>query len=160
MMEYDRTATLPDLPSELILLGLADLELAEADPRYGVTIQGDWHKPHRGFDLYLDWSRPDRGKCWVNMAGAVMAFSFGVAPNIWVDRLPASAQATYKKWWALTYYQRGRLADGLKEQGITLPVGLPYNVDIPAYPQMSDRGPAEYKSGIRAMAALLAEHGL
>lgn len=54
---------LPDKPSELIRLALADLRKCEADPAYGIDM-GLWHEP-------ID------GVCYVDLAGAVMAQRLG-----------------------------------------------------------------------------------
>jgi hypothetical protein len=61
------TATLPDKPSALIRLALADLAAVEANPRYAVNMDS-WHKP---------W----QGRCHVCLAGAVMANTFGADPS-------------------------------------------------------------------------------
>ena len=50
--------TLPDKPSELILVALMDLEKCEADPRYDINM-GVWHEPN--------------SHCSVCFAGAVIA---------------------------------------------------------------------------------------
>ena len=54
---------LPDKPSEMIRLALADLRKCEADPAYGVDM-GLCHEP-------ID------GVCYVDLAGAVMAQRLG-----------------------------------------------------------------------------------
>lgn len=55
---------LPDMPSELIRLALADLREAEKSPHYVVDM-ASWHQPTVG------------ARCLVCLAGAVMAFSLG-----------------------------------------------------------------------------------
>ena len=56
---------LPDKPSELIRLALADLALCAADPNYRIDM-GEWHKP-------------EHGVCQVCLAGAVMAKSLNAS---------------------------------------------------------------------------------
>lgn len=63
------TTILPDKPSELIRLALADLEKAEESRAYSVDM-GMWH----GYDEIS-------GKCTVCLAGAVMAGTLGVELN-------------------------------------------------------------------------------
>lgn len=55
---------LPDKPSELIRLALADLAQCAADPNYRIDM-GEWHKPRHGV-------------CHVCLAGAVLAKSLNV----------------------------------------------------------------------------------
>ena len=59
------TMKLPDKPSELIRLALADLALCAADPNYRIDM-GEWHKP-------------EHGVCQVCLAGAVMAKSLNAS---------------------------------------------------------------------------------
>jgi hypothetical protein len=61
--------SLPDLPSALIVVALADLAKVEADPRYAVNMSW-WHRPK-------DKSR----RCVVCLAGAVMAKTLGSDPT-------------------------------------------------------------------------------
>lgn len=63
--------TLPDKPSELIKVALADLKKAEQDPRYKINM-GAWHT-----------GRKYQGEttCKVCFAGAVIAFSLGANLN-------------------------------------------------------------------------------
>ena len=56
---------LPDKPSELIRLALADLALCAADPNYRIDM-GEWHMP-------------EHGVCQVCLAGAVMAKSLNAS---------------------------------------------------------------------------------
>lgn len=62
-------SSLPDKPSELIRVALADLAKVEADPRYVVDM-GMWHEP---------LAPPFDGKCAVCLAGAVMAGTLGIS---------------------------------------------------------------------------------
>ena len=56
---------LPDKPSELIRLALADLEKVERDPRYKINM-GSWHN-------VIESPSTGRPVCAVCLAGAVMA---------------------------------------------------------------------------------------
>lgn len=60
-----KPVTLPDKPSELIRVALADLEAVERSKKYVVNM-GTWHEPK---------GTPGGTKCEVCLAGAVMAKS-------------------------------------------------------------------------------------
>lgn len=71
---HTKNITLPDKPSELIRLALADLALCAADPNYRIDM--------------TDWHSPDNGVCQVCLAGAVMAKSLNAPPAAglhWID---------------------------------------------------------------------------
>lgn len=57
--------TLPDKPSALLRVALADLRLVEADPRYKVNM-AEWHT-----------ANPGDGICHVCLAGAALAKTVG-----------------------------------------------------------------------------------
>ena len=71
---------LPDKPSELIRLALADLALCAADPNYRIDM-GEWHKP-------------EDGVCQVCLAGAVMAKSLNAsrAAELYSSDFPENRQ--------------------------------------------------------------------
>lgn len=59
---------LPDKPSELLKVALADYFLVKADPRYTIDLD-NWHNPQ------------ESGQCKVCLAGSVMAKSFNLDIN-------------------------------------------------------------------------------
>ena len=113
---------LPDKPSELIRVALADLRKCEKDKRYGVDM-GDWHSP-------------DGSRCYVCLAGAVMAKTLG-AP-IGESKSAGSygsAPLVSDRLCALDDFRRGEVSDGLEELGILSPyrtMSIPdYDADNP-----------------------------
>lgn len=78
---------LPDKPSELLRLAIADLRSVAKDSRYRVAMS-EWHNPTLG-----------RSACYVCLAGAVMATTLGV--NIFQYAVPGtfcSANAHKLNW--------------------------------------------------------------
>lgn len=75
---------LPDRPSELIRVGLADLEKCEESPDYSIYM-GSWHEPRSKTCVcgYCEAARSEKPNyaCMVCLAGAVMAMSLGALPG-------------------------------------------------------------------------------
>jgi hypothetical protein len=133
--------TLPDKPSELLTLALADLESVEKDPRYRVDM-GDWHKPYPEY-------------CSVCLAGAVMAQTINMSPK--KLGVPSSfSKEISGKLLALDAIRRGFVALAVSDLGIELPDDFPDYVPVAYY----ERDRNKFFSDMRAMAALLREHGL
>ena len=65
---------LPDKPSELIRVALADLAKCQADERYEINME-EWHRPQSRSNGY-------EFKCLICFAGAAMSQSLGAAPDI------------------------------------------------------------------------------
>lgn len=135
---------LPDKPSELIRLALADLEKVEASQEYVVTMSR-YHEPNG--------ARGSR-RCQVCFAGAVMASTLGMPPEI--DAFPESFDRdTALKLFALNEFRQGEVSDGL---GFLLHLGYrggydsrivtPYHVD-----------PAQFKTHMREIADELEDRG-
>lgn len=64
---------LPDLPSELLRLAVADLKAIEKDPLYLVDM-AEWHRPNE-----------QKETCRVCLAGSVLARTLGHSPSEEVD---------------------------------------------------------------------------
>lgn len=94
---------LPDKPSELIRLALADLRKCEADPRYEIDMD-QWHMP-------ID------GKCCVCLAGAVMGQSLSVMLNAPYEP-GAFNKDTARKLHALDSFRCGGVSYGLFDLGL------------------------------------------
>ena len=92
---------LPDLPSAMIRVALADLRKAERSVRYRITM-GAWHEPN--------------GKCAVCLAGAVMAFSLAAPRNL-IIYPEAYPPILNNKLEACDYFREGHIADGLTNMG-------------------------------------------
>jgi hypothetical protein len=98
--------TLPDKPSALIRLALADLRKVEQDPSYEVDMNM-WHVPRRS-----------EGVCSVCLAGAVMAKTFNAPRSL--DCTPAGLatwlhldRGTSERIASLDYFRRGHIHGGL-----------------------------------------------
>lgn len=93
---------LPDLPSALIRVALADLAKVEAMPEKYEINMGDWHFPIGG-------------RCSVCLAGSVMAMSLGAPPDQEFEPRDFSAgcEATYFKLKALDWFRTGKVQTGL-----------------------------------------------
>ena len=117
---------LPDLPSELIRLALADLEKVERQRKYVV-------------DMAV-WHSPESKRCVVCLAGSVIAKSLGGAIG---DELgPASFdEATEKKLCALDHYRDGEVYAATVKLGREWPENeqLREIVDITEYSEDPDQ---------------------
>ena len=141
---YPERKPLPDKPSELIRVALADLEKVEADPRYSVHM-GDWH---RSFGNY----------CAVCLAGSVMAMSLHLNPEQTVefhDSASGLSDADWDKLDALDDFRMGEVHAGLRtlnlDQGsLDEMIGItPYTTD-----------PTTFKQDMNNLADLLEQHEL
>lgn len=135
---------LPDKPSELIRLALADLEKVEASKEYVVTMSR-YHEPNGAHG-----SR----RCQVCFAGAVIASTLGMPPEI--DAFPESFDRdTALKLFALNEFRQGWVSEGL---GFLVHLGYrgghdsrivtPYHVD-----------PKQFKSDMHEIATELEGKG-
>ncbi len=107
----DVPAKLPDKPSELIRVALADLEKCEKDPGYKIEMDV-WHEP-----------RSEGGKCEVCLAGSVMAKTLSV--DRIMDADPSEfPEAVHLKLCALDSFRCGevteaflgmRIGDGIRQ---------------------------------------------
>ena len=105
---------LPDTPSALIRVALADLQKCIDDPMYKIDMR-TWHKP------------VDNGKhCSVCLAGSVLAKTFKVPPRESVPTPRPFARrfsSDCKKLLALNSFREGAFFEGL----ILMGVHCPYN---------------------------------
>ena len=93
--------TLPDKPSALIRVALADLRKVERDKRYKVDM-ANWHEP--GVDV-----------CYVCLAGAVMAKSIRIDPK--ASCTPKGTEHS-SKLYALNRLREGRVGWAFHNLGI------------------------------------------
>lgn len=133
---------LPDKPSDLIDLALADLEKAEKSDDYIIEMNV-WHKPN------------DDGKCLVCLAGAVMAFSlnFDREMKYVLANMPKNNQ---HKMSALNHFRYGAIRTGFNYMGIPFEADQPQERYITPY----DESPEEFKSQIKRMVKEIRECGL
>lgn len=134
---------LPNKPSTLIRVALRDLIAVERNTKTYEVSMGTWHAA-------------DKGKCYVCLAGAVMAKSLKTprTRDAWPFLFPDD---TKEKLDALDGFRRGELFEALQGYFKTpFPNGLPMAVDIVDY----HVNPRLFKKGMRDLAKLLQKHGL
>lgn len=149
--------TLPDKPSELIRVALVDLEKCEADPRYLINM-GSWHSPTCDTDDCESCARDRKaankpnGRCYVCLAGAVMAQSLDTSPR--KAGYPGSF-AEAAKLRALNDFRVGSVLSGLQEMGLGSR-NRPESRDVVAY----EEDASAFKRDMRTLADDLEKAGL
>jgi len=151
---------LPDKPSELILVALADLEKVEASACYRVDM-GVYHEPaqrYEGRSLRISAEDINDERCLVCFAGSVMAMTLDAPSDqkLW----PVDFGDNSDKLEALDSFRCGDLENGFIELGIVtedkgMPNDLPTCLEICPYAIE----PATFKADMRDMAQMLAEAG-
>lgn len=134
---------LPDLPSDLIELALADLEKVEKRKRHYVVDMDCWHSTDR-------WD----GKCAVCFAGGVMAMSLG-AKRSEGSGPTAFYGDTRNKLYALNSFREGHVTAGIRWMGIEPPMMF---TRIPVHPYFDD--PEKFKADMRGIVQYLRSKGL
>ena len=99
------TSILPNKPSELILLALKDLKLAEKSEKYEIRME-DWHNPAIP-------EIEEIHKCEVCFAGSVMAFSLEGDINRHYE--PKDFPGEEGKLDALDSFRSGQVSYGMRE---------------------------------------------
>ena len=136
--------TLPDKPSELIRVALADLRKVERSKKY-VVYMGVYHEPDRGRG----------GKCFVCLAGAVMAKSLSAARDrpLFPEDFPKPVK---HKLIAIDSLRIGHIRESMDYLGKRLPKTIPHYIDVEDYGD----DPAQFNRDMRKLAKLLEDHGL
>lgn len=141
--------SLPDKPSELILVALQDLEKVEKDPLFNVNMS-EWV-------FYNSYTH----RCHVCLAGAVMMKTLE-ARGYKLPRDAASISPSnfgfkeyQSKLLALDSFRLGDVGEGLEEMGLFAPQ-LNYCYTMPSY----NNNPEKFKRRMRAMSRMLRAHGL
>lgn len=130
--------TLPDKPSELIMLALRDLAVVESMKKDYVVDMHVWHIQERG------------EPCAVCFAGSVMAKTCGMNPARAVE--PSDfTDKTHRKLMSLDYFRKGMIFAGLREMRIQPPDYLIRETDIISYKANRRR----FKLGMQKMAEML-----
>ena len=137
---------LPDKPSELVEIGLRDLELCEQDPKY-VIMMSKWHEP------IIDFSGGKKTVCAVCLAGAVMAKTMRTPPNERVHPFTQSGNDVYKLM-ALDNFRTGEFSDAFVNLDI---VDQP---DIDFEPRLYSNDPDGFKEDMRKLIDKLKKAGL
>jgi hypothetical protein len=108
---------LPDKPSELIRVALADLEKCKLDPRYSIDMLS-WHQ----FDKLI-------GVCHVCLAGAVMAKTFQCHPELCVNPYNFPREIA-SKLHALNAFRTGAIIYGLNWLKIEIPDSIRNDLEV------------------------------
>lgn len=133
--------TLPDLPSALIRVALADLKVCEADPLYDVRMLF-WHQPNQ------------RDVCYVCLAGAVIAKSLSVQKDHRAEPDDFEVEVG-DKLHAINSFRTGDVNTGLVSLGLK-PIDLPRK-DMVGYTRAS---PQQFHKQMGLLAQELEEVGL
>ena len=136
-----KTNTLPDKPSELINVALADLAKVEQSKKYEVDMD-TWHDPSAGI-------------CYVCLAGAVMAKSLQASPD--KSLLPSMHNGGLSgKLSALDEFRTGDVSWGFSDMGIDVEEDvLNFDRDINDY----EDDPKAFKRDMRKLSKDLAKAG-
>jgi len=132
--------TLPNKPSELILLALKDLILVECSKSYEIDM-GEWHTPRSSFN----------DKCLVCFAGAIMAKTLKIDASEDVDPTDFS-NATHSKLESLEFFRMGEVGDAFEILGRSYTKGLEFDRNITHYATNAGK----FKREMRKLAADLA----
>ncbi len=147
---------LPDLPSDLILVALADLEAVERSKRYNINVN-EWHKPVRFSNT-----------CAVCFAGSVIAKTLKTDPTTTVDPFSFDGD-TADKLSALNSFRQGFIKEGLLEMQLAptdlwesvVSPGSTYNDDqIFPVPPYSKKNAKQFKAALMDIAGILKSEGL
>ena len=130
---------LPDLPSDLIRVALADLRQIEKRPEYVVDMD-IWHESR----LHT---------CAVCFAGAVMALELGIGVNTNMEASDFNDDIA-PKLEALEEFRAGEVDVGLEYLGRQ--TNPPIKVDITPY----EKSPTQFKADMHDLANKLADLGL
>jgi hypothetical protein len=149
-----KSNSLPDKPSELLKVALADLEAVEGDSRYNIDLL-TWHEPNEYGD----------GRCVVCLAGSVMAKSLGA--DIELDLGPSAEDlgisiATSNKLYALNNFRIGLIRAAYKNLNRAKPDSLPDYVEMSSPHWVQKHGEAKddsFKCSIRRLIELLESEG-
>lgn len=128
---------LPEKPSALIRLALADLAMCVEDPAYRIVMGSYWHMPG--------------SECFVCLAGSVMAQTLHTLPHEY-DNPEKYDGHTKSRLYALNYFRLGYWQKGLEEMDAYEPGILPADADmLHVVPYCDDS--YRFEAGMERMAA-------
>lgn len=142
---------LPDLPSAILRLAMADLEKVENDPRYTVHMS-DWHSLYEG-------EEEGETLCHVCLAGSVMAKTMEVPIDLATDSSFFNLEGTFEDWRKLTmldFLRTGCIAAALDWVHKELPESMPSKIAVTDYAD----SPIEFKYEMEKIATMLEDAGL
>ena len=136
--------SLPNKPSELILLALDDMSKCLEIPDYQICMDV-WHVTS------------DDGHCYVCLAGSVMAQTLGCKIEESVGPYATYPEHTANKLSAINCFRQGNVADGFMKLNIKVGYkGLPESMTVCPY----DKSPEQFVKDMRLMVGRFAEVGL
>lgn len=143
---YYKFPTLPDTPSELLLIALKDLESVENNESYIVDM-GTWHSP----------TLRDNNVCHVCLGGAVIAGTLKIDPSflLYVDSFENHPDIV-KKLLALDSFKEGHVDAGLNYLKVDRPNPIKYKYFMRSY----QIDPIDWKEGMRKIVTDLQQVGL
>lgn len=145
--------TLPDLPSELLLLALKDLEACELSDKYTIDMS-TWYLQRLYTDPIDD--REFKQKCQVCMAGAILAQTLKIDTVGFVGPYTSGFKSTLtKKLLAINCANYGDFEEMLDVLGIVKKVKFDGLV-MPPYA----RDPVKFKSVLRQVIFILKDNNL
>lgn len=141
------TNALPDLLSDLLVVGLADLKACENDADYRIKMT-DWHKPI------------EHGLCEVCMAGAVMAKTLGT--NIGEAYTPFQEMfgANSKKLMAINEVRAGNVRSALRLLDVDVSHDTDYRMDYDNPVGNYHTNPVTFIEQMNSIVEYLVERGL
>lgn len=124
MPKFKSNHKLPNKPSELLLLALADLEVIETDSNYLIDMI-TWHSPFRPIigEPY---------KCAICLAGAVLAKSFKLKRHVIIDNNDLDTKIGLKLQ-SLDAFRMGYLGIAFHYLGLKRPESIPVVLNDPTY---------------------------
>lgn len=141
---------LPDTLSGLLRVAVEDAKKIELSDKYKLNMNY-WHMPA---DTYEGEKEEDRGKCYVCMAGAVMAERLGASPDqeAWPDHIANGDESTHSKLLAIDLMRQGNFDSAAEELELAYP-GVLYSLSVTASDQygayrraqLDTRGEADYR---------------
>lgn len=134
-----KTPQLPNKPSELIRVAIADLKKAEKSRLYKIDM-GTWHEPN--------------GKCAVCFAGSVMAFSCKANPK---EEYVGTewGKLNERKFEALNAFRRGCCNWAFNDMRLSITAGEKFKREIIPY----EKSPKIFKQQMSQLATDLAKAG-
>lgn len=162
MAKKKKKNLLPDKPSKLILVALEDLEWAEKNPKYRISMHA-WHQPGMMEISHFDGeTESEQEVCQVCFAGSVMAKT---CKSEWSSELTPHKfpKELKRKLIALNHFRCGEVESGLSCLGVDTPLSLdanPWYTDHEMDEISADENRTVWKKQMRRMAGHLAKHGL
>lgn len=135
---------LPDKPSALIRVALADLRAVEKNPLYDVNMDF-WHMP----------AVDPTDTCSVCFAGAVMAQRLGIDITDSAGPLDFE-QKTFDKLTGLNYFRQGKIEGALEMMEIDRPHGIKRHMPVVPYEDDSE----QFHEDMQEIATYLEDIGL